>query len=203
MKEKILAILRSLTKSKLIWIPVVLLVAILLYRFKAVFIAATVNGQPISRLSVVEQLEKEGGKNVLDNLITNSLVLQEADKEHVTATPQEISAETDKISNNLKTQGQDLDQALAQQGMTRKDLGDQVKLQILVQKMAGKNVQVTDQEAQDYFKQNQSNYPKGAKFDSVKTDIVNQLTQQKMGQNIQTWLAALKSKAKISHFVGY
>lgn len=182
---------------------VVLIVVLLLYKFKSVFVAATVNGQPVTRLEVVNQLEKEGGKQVLDTIITNDLILQEAQKEKVTASQSEISAQINQITQNLKSQGEDLNTALAAQGMSQQDLNDQIKLQILVQKMAGKNVTVTDQEAQDYFNQNKSAYPKGAKFADVKAQIVDTLKQQKTSDAINAWVSNLKSKAKINYFVSY
>ncbi|CAN5277238.1 hypothetical protein BH10PAT1_BH10PAT1_7070 [soil metagenome] len=192
-----------LIKSKLIWIPVAVIVALVLFRFKAYVVAATVNGQPISRLEVLSQLEKEGGKSVLDTLVTNNLILQEAKKEKVTASPEEISAQISQITNNLKAQGQDLNTALAAQGMTAKDLNEQITLQILVQKMAGKGITVTDQEAEDYFKQNVASYPKGAKYADEAAQIKTDLQQQKLSTSIQTWVTDLKSKAKVNYFVNY
>lgn len=196
--------IKSHLNRELLLIPVAVIIALLLYRAKGIFVAATVNGQPVSRLSVLKELEKEGGKSVLDNLITNSLVLQEAKKEKVTVSQSEIDGQINKITDNLKASGQDLNSALAAQGMTKADLTDQVKLQLLVQKMAGKDITVTDQEISDYFKQNQSTYPKGQKLDqTLKDQIKSDLTQQKTNAAIQTWLANLKTKAKINYYVNY
>ncbi len=194
---------KSIKKPKLILIGALVIIAFLLFQFKGLFVAATVNGQPISRLEVLAQLEKEGGKSVLDTLVTNNLIMQEAAKEKVTVSSTEISAQIAQITSNLKAQGQDLNSALAAQGMTQNDLNYQVKLQILVQKLAGKGITVTDQEAQDYFKQNQSTFPKGSKFADVSTQIKSQLMQQKTSEAIQTWITNLKSKAKINYFVKY
>lgn len=193
----------SVSKSKLFFLVSLVVLALLAFRFKSLFIAATVNGQPISRISLIKQLEKEGGKTVLDSLITNSLVLQEAQKEKVTASSSEISAQIDQITNSLKAQGQDINAALAAQGMTRNDLNDQIKLQILVQKMAGKDITVTDKEISDYFDQNKAAYPKGAKLADESAQIKTTLMQQKTNTAITTWLTNLKSKAKINYWVSY
>lgn len=201
--QKAKDIFNKVRKSRLVWIPVAVLVALVLYRFKALVVAATVNGEPITRVAVLTQLEKEGGKQILDNLVTNSIILQEAKKEKVTVTSQEITDQVNKISDNLKTQGQDIDTALSAQGMTRNDLTDQVKLQLLVQKMAGKDVTVSDKEVEDYFTQNKSSYPKNAKLADYKTEIQSSLKQQKINEAITAWIANLKSKAKINYFVNY
>ncbi|HSX49088.1 MAG TPA: SurA N-terminal domain-containing protein [Candidatus Saccharimonadales bacterium] len=203
MKSKLIEVLKSIKKSKLFWIPVAVILALIIFRFKGLLVAATVNGEPISRISLVQQLEKQGGKTVLDNLVTNALILQEAKKQKVTVTPQEITDQIAKISDNLKKQGQDLDQALAAQGMTKSDLNDQVKLQILVQKLAGQGIEVSDKEAEDYFNQNKTTYPKNTKFASVKDQIVSDLKSQKLNEKINKWLSDLKTNAKISYFVNY
>ncbi len=196
---------KQVTKPRLFLIAILLVLAVLLYHFKGVFVAATVNGEPISRLSVISQLEKQkpyGGQDVLNNLIINDLVLQEAQKEKVTVSSTEIQAQVAQITGNLP-QGKDLNSALAASGMTQNDLNYQVKLQILVQKMAGKDITVTDKEAEDYFNQNKITFPKGSKFADVSTQIKSQLIQQKTSETIQAWITNLKSKAKINYFVSY
>ncbi len=191
------------SKSKIILGLALIVIVLLVFKFKGVFIAATVNGQPISRVQVLQELEKEGGKSVLDNMIINNLILQEAQKEKVVITDTEINDQIKKYSDKFKSQGQDLNAALKAQGMNQNDLKLQIKLQLLVQKMAGKGITVTDQEAQDYFKQNPTAYPKGAKYADVAAEIKDTLQQQKIGTAENDWVTALKAKAKINYFVSY
>lgn len=196
--------LKIVKKFKPIFIiaGVVILAAVLL-RFKSVIIAATVNGKPISRLSVIKELEKQGGRQILDNLVTNSLIEQEAAKEKVTVTKAEIDSQIAQITQSLKSSGQDLDSALKAQGMTQKDLEDQITLKIMVEKMATKDITVTDKDVEDAFNKNKATYPKGTKIESVSDQIKKDLTNQKTNEAISNWLANLKSKAKIDYFVKY
>src|SRR4030066_771684 len=55
----------------------------LMYLAKGLFIAAVVNGRPVSRLTLIKNLEKAQGKTTLDNLITEELISQEAKKEQI------------------------------------------------------------------------------------------------------------------------
>lgn len=198
------AILNILKKIKLfLIIPALVIIAMLLYHYKGLIVAATVNGQPVSRIAVLKELEKEGGKQVLGTFVTNQLILQEAKKEKVSVTQNEIDDQINKITESLKSSGQDLNSALAAQGMTKADLEDQVKLQLLVQKMAGKNISVSDTEISDYFNKNKATYPKGTKLESVKDQIKSDLTNQKMSEAVNSWLTDLRSKAKINYFVNY
>ena len=193
----------SAKKSKLIWIPLVVIIALILYRFKGLLVAATVNNQPISRLTVLQELEKQGGKQIMDNLVTNALIRQEAKKQNLSVSQDEVKAQLDDISNNLTSQGQDLVTALAAQGMTENDLKSQIELKILVDKLAAKDINVTDKEVEDYFTQNKDLYGKDAKLADLKDQIKTTLQSQKTSEAINSWLTTLKSNAKINYFVNY
>jgi len=98
---------------------------------------ATVNGQPISRLTLIREMEKSSGKQVLEGLIGKTLILQEAKKQNIFVGKEDIDQEMAKIEENFKNQGQDLNQLLAFQGMTRADLEEQIQLQKTAEKLAG------------------------------------------------------------------
>ena len=91
----------------------ILLLAGLLYAFRSLFVAAMVNGQPISRVSLVRELEKQNGKQALNSLVTKTLIYQEARKQNVSVSDDEINGEMKKIEDNLQQQGQRLDQHLS------------------------------------------------------------------------------------------
>ena len=104
---------------------------------KKELVVATVNGQPIFRLTLIREMEKNSGKQVLEGLIGKTLILQEAKKQNVSIGQEEINQEMAKIEENFKNQGQDLNQLLAFQGMTRADLEEQIQLQKTAEKLAG------------------------------------------------------------------
>lgn len=100
-------------------------------------VVATINGQPISRLTLIREMEKSSGKQVLEGLIGKTLILQEAKRQNVLVGKEEIDQEMAKIEENFKSQGQDLNQLLAFQGMTRADLEEQIQIQKTAEKLAG------------------------------------------------------------------
>lgn len=104
---------------------------------KKELVVATVNGQPISRLTLIREMEKNSGKQTLEGLIGKTLILQEAKKQNVSVGKGEIDQEMAKIEENFKNQGQDLNQLLAFQGITRADLEEQIQLQKTAEKLAG------------------------------------------------------------------
>jgi len=104
---------------------------------KKELVVATVNGQPIFRLTLIREMEKNSGKQVLEGLIGKTLILQEAKKQNVSIGQEEINQEMAKIEENFKSQGQDLNQLLAFQGITKADLEEQIQLQKTAEKLAG------------------------------------------------------------------
>lgn len=186
-------------------IPAVIVVLIigLLFLFKSLFLAAIVNGQPISRLSIIQELEKQGGKRTLDNTITKILVLQEANKHNIAISQKEVDTEIKKIEDNIAKQGIKLDQALQAQGMTRNELIDQIKLQLLAQKLVEKDIKVTDKEIDDYINNNKTQIPQGLSQEDIKNQVSQQLKQQKLQQKIQELITKLKEKAKITYLIQY
>src|SRR5258706_5499792 len=71
-------------KSYVILIIFLLALGALLFYGRGIFVAAVVNGQPISRLAVVKDAEKQSGKTSLETIIRNTLIEQEARKAKVT-----------------------------------------------------------------------------------------------------------------------
>lgn len=175
----------------------------LLYFFRSLFVAATVNGQPISRLELVRELEKQNGKQALNTIVTKTLVQQQAKKENISVSQDEVNVELKKIEDNLKKQGQNLDQVLQIQGLTRSGLEEQIRLQKLVEKMVGKDVTVSSKEIDDYIAKNKASYPEGTDFTKERKTVQDQLRQQKLSNKIQTWLEKLQKDAKIDYLVNY
>jgi foldase protein PrsA len=168
---------------------------------KSLFIVAIVNNTIVTRFSIDRELEQQYGKKVLQNRITEALILQEAKKQKISITKDELAAEMKKVEDEIKAGGQDLDTLLSAYGMTRADYEKQTNLQLLVNKLVSGNNAVTDEEITTYFNANKASYPAGTKIESVKESIRTQLGQTKTSEQIQTWLSDLESKAKITYFL--
>jgi hypothetical protein len=197
---------RKIKKIPLLMLVLVVIIIILLYVFRNQFVVATVNGQPISRMSFNAEMQKEAGKKSVNALVTKTLILQEANKEQITVSDTEISNRIKQIENNLKQQGQTMNQFLAVQGITLSELSDELKLEISVEKMLGKKIQVSDKEVNDYIQKTQAantTNDTGATPPPAlsKTQVRQQLQQQKLSEQVQPWLANLQQQAKITYFI--
>lgn len=173
------------------------------YLYKTLFPVAIVNGEPITRNVYVSEMEKQSGKQIINSLVTKSLITQEAKKQKITVGQNEINDELKKYESALKQQGQTLDAALKQQGLTRKDLEEQVVIQKKIEKILGKEIQVSDKDVNDYIAKNSSTMPEGADTKEMRDSVKQQLQQQKLSEKFQTWLADLQKKAKINYYTAY
>jgi foldase protein PrsA len=148
-------------------------------------------------------LERQGGKQVLENLIDQTLINQEAKKEKITVSADEIDQEIKSIEDVVKSQGLSLDDALKFRNQTRDDLKKQISLQKTIEKLLSSKITITDAEITDYYTKNKSQYDKMAKFDSLKDQIKSQIFQQKLTDEYTKWVAELRAKAKIHYFVSF
>jgi len=191
-------------KQPKVFVPLIIIILVVLtFLLKGLFVAALVNGQPIARLTLIAELEKQGGKQTLSSLVNQTLILQEAKKKNINVSQEEIGKSAKQIEDSLKKQGQNLDTALAVQGMTRQDFLMQLKLRSLVEKLLADQIKVTDKEIVDYIEKNKDTLPTNLKEDEIKKGVKEQLKQQKLASKSQEWLIGLQKSAKINYFVNY
>ena len=190
-------------KSYILLALIIFVLGGLLYAGRSIFVAAVVNGQPISRLSVVKETEKQAGKQALDTIVRNTLIEQEARKKNVSVSEKEIDDEIKKVEATLSKQGRKLDQELAAQGMTQKDLRRLVRLDKLVGKIVGKDVKVTDKEISDYIEKNRDLLPQDQSEEQLKKSAGERIKQDKLNEKVRTWLESIQNKAKVIYFVQY
>ena len=91
-----------------------------------------VNGQTISTNQVKDEAYKVAGAQVLNNLIIETLIDQEAAKQHATATEAEIDDQINQKQQQIQQQmpGKTLDQLLAANHRTMADFRNSVRLTI-------------------------------------------------------------------------
>lgn len=193
--------IRISRKTLLITAIIILIVAIF-YHYRSLYIAAMVDGSPISRFAVIQSLEKASGKQALEALITQKLLADEVKKRGIVVTDADIDAQTKKLSDQIASQGSTLDAQLASQGVTITTLRDSERTQLQVEKMLGDKLTVTDADVDQYIKDGKYNIPK-EQLAAARAQIAEQLKQQKMNTEAKALIDSLRSSANISYFVQY
>lgn len=193
----------TIRRTWLIFGCVAIVIVGLLYYYRGLFVVASVNGVPISRVSVIQELEKRGGKQMLNQLVTKALIVQEAKKQNIAISREEINQEIKKLGENLSKRGQNIDQLLAAQGMAKTDLVEEIRIQKLVEKILAKEIQVSDKEIAEYMDKNKETLSQGTDSAVLGESVKKQLEQEKLSEKFQAWMDSLQKKAKINYFVAY
>jgi len=175
----------------------------LAYFNAGLFLVALVNNKPIWRIKLIQELEKQGGKQVADTLVNKLLVYQDAAKKGVSVSSQDVDNEYKKLEEQLKSQGTSLQDAMALQGLKENDLREEIRFSLLLKKLLSDKINVSDDEAKEYFDKNKEMFEKGKTFDELKDQIKSFLSNQKMSQAYQSFLEELKSSSKIKYFANF
>lgn len=118
--------------------------------------AAIVNGQPIDKAALVERLlgHSTFGLQMLDQMIGETLLEQEARKKGISVTDQEVQARIEQMRKDRSEE--DFARYLADNHLRESGLPRAVRTKILAEKLFGSKVTVTDQEVQQFYDANKS-----------------------------------------------
>lgn len=173
------------------------------YFGKHYFVAGLVNNKPIFRLSIVKELEKQGGQQALDSLVTQELIRQEGAKKNISVSDEDVDKKLSELDTQFKAQGQTLDKVLEQQGLNRNEIKDQLRVQIMLEKLLGDKIVVTDKDVDAAYEEQKEVFEGETDMNKVRTTIRETLKSQKLSTEAQTLLAELKKNAQIRQFVTY
>ncbi len=190
--------------NKGILIAVLLAAAIVgvAYALRSQVIVATVNGKAIYRWELIRKLEKEGGEQVLDSLVTEKLVKQQAQETGTQITEPEINAYLENLRSNLQNQGQDLDTLMEEQSISRHELRDQIEFQLTLEKLAGE-INVSEEEIDELYEQQKDMLGESVTEEDARAGIREQLRSQKLNTEISEIINNLKEKANISKLLKF
>ncbi len=181
--------------------PFLALVALLLFLYlkKDWFIVALINKHPITRVEFNRQLQKQYGNQVLETMVNQELIEQEAKKNKIKVSDEEIEKNIKKIEESL--QGKySLDDLLASQGITREELKKSIRIQLIAEKLIGKEIQVSDEEIEDYLKNNQEFLQSSGEAEQ-REEAKENLFRRKVNEKFQGWLEKIRQEAKIFKFI--
>ena len=203
--KKVSAISQWYKSNKVMAIGILVIMAAFVsgYYLKGMLIAATVNGNPVWKHKVVKQLERYYGASVLDSLVTQTLIENEAKKNGLSVSKEELDNAVKEIEDSMLGSGTTLDEVLKQNNMTREDLEKDYEVNLLIEKVLASRIVVTDEEVQTYIDENQDSFPEGTDTEEIKTIVKDQLTQDKMNAEYQVMIQELKGNAEINSMVDY
>ena len=177
---------------------VVIVIVVLFFLLKSYFLAAVVNNHPIFRWQLDRELEKRYGTQILDNLVTEKLIDQEASKAKINITKADMDSEIKTVTASLP-EGTDLATALKSEGLSMEDFTQQISIKLKAERILNPKITITDQELEDFASKSASLFTSS---DSAKQKVEAEtiLRQQKLGDAFSAWLEEIKTKAKILKF---
>lgn len=165
---------------------------------KSWFVAATVNGSPISNLELQMRLNRDFRSQTLTQMINEKIILDEAAKNNAVVSETDIN---NKISEVEKSLGgaQILDSMLAQQGQTRASIRQQIKLQLTIEKLYANTATVSAEEVTKFVEQN-ADQLRATDSAGQQKEAYDNLKNQKLSQIFSQKFQELKTKANIKIF---
>lgn len=187
-------------KNKNLLLLIVALVALILVfaflRFKYLVVPVSVNGQPLFIWEYLVEMHNTFGDQMLNQLIAKSLVEQKAKEQGVSVSSQEIDEEFTKLEEQIAAEG-GIDEFLKSQGLTRAEVRKEIEINLVIQKLMADQISVSEEEVNQYFKDNQDIY-EDISEEEAKAEIRVELKNKKYQQQVSQYLTELRVKAKVT-----
>lgn len=161
-------------------------------------VVASVNGDEITKEELYNSMVDQAGQQTVNQMITNKLIEQEAEKSGIEVTEQDINNKMEEMKSNFPSEEQ-FNMMLQQYGMTEEQLKDQLETQIIMEKKFESEIEVTEEEMKSFFESNKQQFGEDASFADHKQQIEDQLTNQQLQQQIQQWIQQARSDADITN----
>lgn len=168
-------------------------------RYKSAFLVASVNNSLILRSELNQRLTSRFGSQMLEALIGEQLIMQEAQKQNIAVADAEIQAKISEIEKTLSG-GMTLDDSLKLQGMSKVEFERQVKIQLAIDKMFSKDATISTAEVDDFIKKNGVNLTASTEAEK-RTQAEQELKNQKVSQAFIEWFNKVKEAAKVERYL--
>ncbi|OGE26848.1 hypothetical protein A3C26_03015 [Candidatus Daviesbacteria bacterium RIFCSPHIGHO2_02_FULL_39_12] len=189
----------GLKSSKKFYLALLAISILLLVIYKkSWFVAATINGLPITNFELQIKLHQQSKTQILNQLINEKIVLNEAGKIGAVPSQSEIDQKIAEVEKNVG--GKDvLDSLLTQQGQTRITLRDQIRVQLAITKLYDKDATVSAEEVSKFIEENKQ-VLRATDSASQQKEALDTLKQQKLSQIFSQKFQELRQKANIQIF---
>lgn len=162
------------------------------------FVAALVNGTPITNFELQSKLNEQFRTQTLNQIINEKIIMLEANKNGVTVQDMEINAKIAELEGNVGGK-EALDNLLSQQGQTKDSLRNQIRVQLAITKLYEKDATVSAEEVSKFVEENKAQL-RATDSAAQQKEAYDALQQQKLSQIFSQKFQELRQKAKIQTF---
>lgn len=178
---------------------VIVLIALLTYKFGPWLFPARVGNRLVSRFEIWNKLEKAYGAQTLDDIVNEQVLDQVIAKSGIKPDQAAVDAELQNLESQYASLG-GLDEALKQNGLTRADLEKQIKTQLTVEQILADQIVTTPSEIEEEYEANKDTLYAEKSLEEVSESIKKNLEDSKLRDAFLTWFAEVKKDITITNF---
>jgi hypothetical protein len=190
---------------KYLYVVAVVLAAIgVLFALSKFWVIAWVDNKPVTKFALYSLLEKRDAGKTSEELIIETLVNSEAGKQRQSVSDAEVEAEIKKIEEQ-QGGAEQLNQILSIRGLTREDFQKLVKQQLLIQKLFGAGVNITEEDVNKYIEENKETFspelladPESSDAAKLREGVKEQLKWDAVNANYKKWLDENLTGSRVS-----
>jgi len=191
---------KPVMSSKFITVALVcVLLGLLTYKLGPKVVPATVDGSPIFRFTLWNRLEKSYGAQALDDMINERILDNAIASANLKIDQAKVSEQIKTLETQFEPTG-GLDGALAQRGMSRKELEKQILTQLSIEELLADKITPSAEEVKAQFDAGVTTMYKDKKFDDVQAGITEELKQAKLRDEFFVWFGEIKKNVKVKNF---
>ncbi|MBS4191994.1 peptidylprolyl isomerase [Bacillus sp. FJAT-49705] len=146
-------------KERVIWISalmimIALVITLIVFPNKNV---ASVNGEKITKDELYDQLVSQNGPEMLDKLIMDEIIKQEAKKEKIDISQKEIDKEMEKYAEQFGGE-EAFKEILKSNGVEYSQFEKDMEIFLATKKLLEPRIKITDDEMKTYFEENKASF---------------------------------------------
>jgi len=192
----------SISKPVMIFLAILVVVFFLIgTQFNGIILAAKVNKKPVYTWEFAKHLVSRYSQKAMDDLVRQKLIEEEAEKNQISVSEEEITSEIEAIRQEIGGQ-EALDKILKQEGISATDFKQEAKFQVLIKKILEKRTTITDREIEAFITQYEAQM-EATDEAGLKKEALAILESQKMSEGYALLFSELKEKALISQFLNF
>ncbi|HKZ34358.1 MAG TPA: hypothetical protein VJ179_00615 [Patescibacteria group bacterium] len=199
-----LSLFLSVYKKSLLVVVVILVLIVLSYGVYKVVrplaFAGYVNGQYIPRYQVISRLENTYGEQFFEAIVQERLVSQEAKKRGLAVTKEENDQRYEKLAEEFGGK-ESFESFLSQRKISKQELSRQIDIEILVEKLFGSTISISDGDVDTYFKDNVATEKEATYSAEEKEQIREELKRQKLGEAFETWVKEARDASRVEYYL--
>ena len=195
---------RIITKKYIYAVVAVLVLVGALFLASQMWVVAWVDNKPVTKFELYSLLEKRDQGKTAEELVVQKLLMSEGQKQKQTVSDSEIEAEIKKVEEQ-QGGAAELDQILQVNQTTREEFRKLVELQLVKQKLFGKDINITDEDVTKYIEENKAMLPPAAlenpessEAAKLREGVKEQLKQMKINESFNTWLEEAMNSPRVS-----